>query len=373
MHLVLSQEVIAAIVTVGLTVVAGAIGYLIRERATSAKPFVAILEIDGGALAANNRVEVPQDVVESLKGSALFEDLVPSSRLRDITERWQRLASFNQQCPVMLRYCSSLSRALKRGNIDDVQSVLYELFRDRFSDDQVSLLIFSGAVSVPAANESLPIVLPCTFEAKYDGGCYSVAIAGNTTTVSRNLTDAPLLGKQRIEAFIELVRRLELPKLSAVFFEIERIIQQSQGVAAVAAPKLEEILDQNSQWSFKIFAANLGTTPFLVAPQINLFVQDTTKAEYSEQCELVLLEQDSSGEEVRRGSSAPLILRAQSDLTFIVVTAAVQAKMERGGELRQVFKSGKARCQIGFHADQVGFRRRIDFNSPKVLFRSADG
>src|SRR5262249_31546085 len=85
MHLALSQEVVAAIVTVGLTVVAGAIGYLIRERVTSAKPFVAVLEIDGGTLASGSRVDVPQDVVESIRRSPIFPDLEPSSRLSDIT------------------------------------------------------------------------------------------------------------------------------------------------------------------------------------------------------------------------------------------------------------------------------------------------
>src|SRR5262249_59706258 len=133
-----------------------------------------------------------------------------------------------------------------------------------------------------------------------------------------------------------------------------------------ASPKLEEILDQNSQWSFKIFAANLGTTPFLVAPQVTLFVQDTTKAEYSEHCELGSVERDQEGEEVRRPSAAPLILRAQSDITFVVVTATVQEKMERGGELRQVFKSGKAWCEIRFTAGTGGFPSPSAFSSPEV-------
>ncbi len=370
MHLALSQEVVAAVVTVGLTVVAGAIGYLIREHVTRAKPFVAVLEISGGTRASGSRVDVPQDLVESLRRCTIFPDLEPSSRLSDITDAWRTLARFARNGPNLLALCSTLIRALNRGDGDEVQSALYGIFNNPFSDEMVSNLVAYGEVTVPPADQALPVVLPFTFEANYDGGCYFLAIAGTTAGVSSNLSKMTVLGRQRFDAFFELIKRLELPKLVHIFSQVEAIAQKLHPVAVVASPKLEEILDQNSQWSFKIFAANLGTTPFLVAPQITLFVQDTTKAEYSEHCELGLVEHDQEGEEVRRPSAAPLILRAQSDVTFVVVTATVQEKMERGAELRQVFKSGKAWCEIRFTADQVGFRRRITFNSPRVQFRS---
>lgn len=276
------------------------------------------------------------------------------------------------RCPEMLEYCSSLVRAAKQGNAEAAQEALYEIFHDRFSDDHVSMLIASGEVTVPPADQALPAVLPCTFEADYDGGCYLIPIAGRTTTVSRNLKKLVEFGRRRVDAFVELVKRVELPKLAMAFADIERVIQQTQSAATVAFPVLDEILNRNSQWSFKVFAANLGTTPFLVAPKTRLFVQGTNNAEYTEACELVLLETSREGEEIRRRTTAPLILRAQSDLIFIVVTTTVQAEMELGGELRAVFKSGKARCQISFEAEQVGFWRRTIFSSPDVPFRSTD-
>jgi hypothetical protein len=370
MHFLLNPETIAAIVTVALTALAGTVGYFIRERATRARPFVAILEINGEVISRTKSVEVPQAIADALRQSMFFRGVGGSSTTLDkINDALSDVTPFIERGPALLANCQKIIQCAKAGQQDSAQAALFTIFNTRQQDDAIALAIGSGMVAIPAVDNALPVLVPSSYEQTYDDGCYSIQFMDKSTTIARNLNQIAIV-KQRVWALVQLVERLELAKLANVFTQIEKHIQEAIGTAKDAAPILRDVLDQNSQWSFKIYTANLGITPFLIAPGAQLAVEDTTGAKYFVPCDLLILSENADdGAEVNRKTNAPMILRAQSDTTFGLVTARVQAEMEHGAVLRAVFRNAKAQCRFHFQAEQVGFSRQANFASPEVPFR----
>jgi hypothetical protein len=53
-------QIIAALLTVALTAIAGTSGYFLREWLTRTKPFVAVLRVEGATKQFSARVQIPR-------------------------------------------------------------------------------------------------------------------------------------------------------------------------------------------------------------------------------------------------------------------------------------------------------------------------
>ena len=133
-------------------------------------------------------------------------------------------------------------------------------------------------------------------------------------------------------------------------------------------PPLQEIVDKNSQWSLRLYVANLGHAPFLIQTQAEVEIKDQSGGRYTEPCTLILLKEEAERKIRRVKAQSPLVTKSQSDITFDFVTTRTQAEMKAGDTIRSMFRSGSAECRVTFNIERPGHRRSAPVTSAWIKF-----
>jgi hypothetical protein len=130
---------------------------------------------------------------------------------------------------------------------------------------------------------------------------------------------------------------------------------------------LQEIVDNYSQWSFRLYLANLSRSPFLVRTNAFVEIRDKSGGHYTEPCFLLLL-QDEKGKRRRVRSESPVVSESESDLKVDFVTAKTQVDMTAGDTLRAMFNAGSAECRLSFQLERPGHWRQQVVKTTWVKF-----
>jgi hypothetical protein len=367
MSLLFDPQVVAALLTVGLTVAAGAIGFFIRERLAQAKPFISTLRIEGENLVSGKNVDVPAAVVQSLNSVPVLSSIDSTEPLRTVAQVLSEVEYFRDEGPELLQHLQALRTAIANGERGSTEEALARIINSSIYDLWLTNLFGDGEVPIPDDDATASALIPYSYEPEFKNGSFSIRLSGSAILFGSQLNKFKMY-RSNIERLLPLVSKLEFSKLLKVFEQVEEHIRRCVNASKDAAPILQEIINQNSQWTVRLFVANLGRAPFLVEPTATLEVRDTTGAVYSEICSLFAIEKTSNGEETSQRTEVPLIVRSQSDAVIGFITTKTQAEMDRGGAFREVYKSGKATCQVQFSVQQTGLSTTAVFHSPKVPF-----
>ena len=71
----MSEQLTVALITVGITIFAGALGYFFREYRSRVKPFVSIQNIRGDFTKASELVTIPDSIILLLEKSRFIDNL----------------------------------------------------------------------------------------------------------------------------------------------------------------------------------------------------------------------------------------------------------------------------------------------------------
>ncbi|MBP8150023.1 MAG: hypothetical protein KAY21_09930 [Limnohabitans sp.] len=367
MNLFADTQIIAALLTVVLTAAAAVAGYFLREWLTRSKPFVSVIQILGSSRRVSARVLVPEKAVKASKKSHLFDELSERSRLDDIFDSLSAAKEIEERAQEIISLIDALKVAVTKNEIALAQSILEELLHDEHFDKWICNLVGERTVQVPLFDMALPTLIECGEEGSARDGSFAIGFPGKTVHFGSGLNNF-VLYKSSVKALVELVSRLEFGKLAQVFESIGRELTTELGLAKDMIPPLQEIVDKNSQWSFRLYVANLGHSPFLIQTEAQVEIKDQSGGRYTEPCSLIVLKQNGAKDMRRVRAISPLVTQSQSDITFDFVTTRTQADMTAGDTVRSVFKSGSAQCRLTFSIERPGHSRSAKVTSAWFSF-----
>jgi hypothetical protein len=350
-----------------IAIIAGVVGYFIREWLTRAQPFVSVIRIEGSSRRVAAKVSVPDRAVKSSTKSNLCDELADSSRLKDVLNTLATAKTIEARAQEVIDLIDAFAGAVNRRDAQSAQSFLEELMLDDDFDDWASSLLGERTVAVPAFDSRIAPLIECSEESSARGGCFAIGFPRSTLRFGSGLSNLALY-KTNIRALVELISRLEYTKLAQVLESIKTELTKELGLARDLSPPLQEIADKNSQWSFRTYLANLGNAPFLVQTEAELEIKDQSGASFTEPCFLILLKQEQDREMRRVKAQSPLVVQSQHDTTFDFVTTKTQADLAAGETIRSMFKSGSARCRIRFTVERPGHFRRTSVTSAWTKF-----
>ncbi len=360
-------QIIAALLTVGLTAIAAVSGYLLREWLTRSKPFVSVIQILGSSRRVSARVPVPEKAVKASRKSHLFDELSDRSRLDDLFDSLQAAKKVEERAQEVIELINAFKNAVSKSDAENAQSVLEELMLDDDFDYWICSLAGERTVQIPPFDSSLPTLIECGEEQNARGGTFAIGFPGNTLRFGSGLNNF-VLYKSSVKALVELVSRLEFEKLVQVFDSVGRELSSELGLAKDVIAPTQEIVDKNSQWSFRLYVANLGHSPFLIQTEGMVEIKDQNGGCYTEPCFLIVLKDDGSRDKRRVRSMSPLVTQSQHDITFDFVTTRTQADMPAGDTIRSMFKSGSAQCRLIFNIERPGHMRTVQVKSAWFKF-----
>lgn len=369
-ELLADPQIIAALLTVVLSAIAAISGYFLREWLTRSKPFVSVIQVLGSSRRVSARAPVPEKAVKASKRSHLFDELSERSRLDDVYDSLKAAKNIEGRAQEIIELIDAFKTAVTKQDCTAAQGVLEELMLDKDFDNWICNLVGERTVSVPPFDKNLPTLIECGEETGTRDGTFAIGFPGNTLHFGSKL-DSFILYKSSVKALVELVSRLEFNKLVQVFESVGRELSAELGHAKDLIPPLQEIVDRNSQWSFRLYVANLGHSPFLIQTEATVEIKDQSGGRYTEQCFLILLKQDTTREMRRVRAQSPLVTQSQHDITFDFVTTRTQADMPAGDTIRSMFKSGSAQCRLIFSIERPGHSRSARVTSAWFKFVDA--
>lgn len=360
-NLFTDPQIISALLTVALTVVAAVSGYFLREWLTRSKPFVSVISIVGASKRRAARVPIPDRALRASKKSCLVSVLAERSQLDEISNALAIARKIETRAQELVDTIESFCRSVEKKEHEVAQSLLEELMLDEDFDAWLCLLIGEKTVAVPKFDEALPTLIEWGEEKNSRDGTFAIGFPGNHLRFGSGFNRLPLY-KSSVKSFVELVGRLEFVKISQLFKSVSTVLNNETALSADLLSHLQEVVDKNSQWALRLFVANLGHTPFLIQTEAKVEIRDQNGGKYTERCYLVNLKQDEEKRTRRFKSSAPIVTQSQSDITFEFVTLHTQEEMSAGETIRSMFRSGSAECRVIFTIERPGHAR-----SSKVL------
>jgi len=368
----MDSQLQAALLTVALTLIGGALGYAFREYINRAKPFTAIMKVGGDFRAGRTVVDIPKEVPLTLEAAFYINRLDLTDTLDDVWKSWNDSENIVREAGNLLSLIDQVIRSTSTQDKDALLSSLSKIISRRDYERWIMILIGKGKLNIPAVDEDLPVVVPSRY-APDSEGCVWIAFPGAPTTFGFSFEKNPML-RDMCQPFIALIERLDMEALNKVFRQIKEHVKAELMIAKDVGPKLEQIHDENSRWEVQIYMANLGKSPLLVGTEGTLHVKDETGARFEENCMLVLLLKDDDGSVKRVKTESPLVLQSESSAQFAYFTNSTQKDMNRGKAFRGAFSSdpGKswAQCWVEFGIQKVGIIRHKKLRTPKVPFQS---
>lgn len=359
----MDAQIVAALLTVGLTVVAGIVGFLYREYRNRVQPFMAITIVEGDIKDKTSEVDLPISLVNTLKEAFYLTGLSDHERLENVNTCWRETQGFVKHGQDSLESADRLIGAAESGNASEIQSALAKVLSGAVEDGWIRAMLTQGVVIPPSPNLGLPVVVHAYPSNDHDG-CVWLDFPRSALWFGSGF-DKHRIVKEKCQPLIDLIERLDAKGLAETFKGMKKAVESELRIAKDIGPLLKKTLDENSVWEFEIYLANLGPTPFLVEKEATLHVVDETGAKYDEKCYLVLIDKDGNLSDAQ----SPLVIGREKDKTFAFFTLSVQGKMKRGQAFREGFDSKSARCSVEFGVQKVGFQRNKQLHTPWAPFR----
>lgn len=367
----MTAETEAALITVALTIIAGIAGYSIREFRYRMRPLVSITRVEGNIRRNPDRVNVPEQIVEKLQKSFSVTKLASRDTLSEVFSAWDEaddLVIFGEDTVSLL---DQLIASCNKLDKDAFIPAFSKLLLNKAADRWLTTLIALDRIVPTLPNQDLPILIS-TYPSSDNGGCIWFDFGPVSTYMGTQL-DQNQVRSNKVTRFATLIEHLDFEALAQCFQTARREIMADLLIARDAAPDLKQLLNDNSRWGFQVYLANLGKTPFLVQTTAEVNVHDETGASFDEPCHLVLRITDNEGGTSRKTAESPLVIRSESDATFLFLTTKTQGSMTRGKAFRDAFTSEEAQCLLLFQVEKPGFRRFARITTPEVKFREGSG
>lgn len=365
----MNPQILAAVITVGLTVLAAIIGYFFREFRNRAKPFLSITHVEGNLFTSSKRIDVPEPITQSLKDSIIITSLSSRDTLYEIKKASDDSREVTEQAPELLEMIQQFSESAGNNEFASAQSILGKILVRKTFERWIIYLFAQSMIIPPKVDKQLPKVIPVSESNEYEG-CFLIAVPGMAFSFGKHLSKLTIL-KPHVEDLVALVERMDLKGLVTLFNQIESKIQSVLETAKDLKPLLNELLHEHSIWAIRIYVANLGRTPFIINQTGMIHVKDETGAEYHEECHLVNISLNDDGEIVRNKATTPLVVGSERDVTLEVITSKVQGAMNRGNAFREAFTSESAKCWAELLIEKVGIIRHKKLKTPKAAFKES--
>lgn len=351
------------------TLVAGLGGYLAREWQMRARPFPAILAIEGDFRRGSTVVTVPSEVTDALGRARWVTRLGPQATLDQVHKTWGEARELAEAGPALEAALAAAVEVCRAGDRSTLQRILARLLANRLAERLILYLIATDTVTAPECGEDETVV-PVWSSHEHEGSVW-IGFPEDSVNFGGRFDSNPLI-RERCGRFVALIQRMDCDGLARVCDGLRSVLQGETVLANRVPAPLRRLLDENSFWEIRLYLANMGRHPLLVQRRARLLVTDRTGARFDEPCELVRVVRDDEGEiRARRVALGPLVLPAGEIAEFSFFTERPQREMENGQAFRVAFESGGAICRVVYDVETVGLFRRRTLSTPAVPFRNA--
>jgi hypothetical protein len=337
-------------------------GYAFREYRNRVTPFLQIVNVSGDNFRNSDSCKLDANVINQLKAAASTEPLTERSTLKEVYGAWDSMSEISINWP---KYKDKVHAFLANNAIEEYRSLLWQLFRYQHFDDTLTRLLTAGKLSVPSADSTLQPILDSFYD---PDGAWIVFPNGNASLGTNYKTDSQIVQK-RLSPFLDLVIRLEIPKIQSVLADYEKILSEDYYIANEVVAPLKAILDISSRWMLECYVANVDSTPLIIEPNASIIVRDRRTINYVLRGSLLAAPYSESGDSLGyHSTSTPIIIRSGEDARFAIVTNETQGELIDGSAVRECFSRGVALCRIKVFLRKVGLLRRQSYLSPSIRF-----
>jgi len=364
----MDTQIIGAILTAGLSIIAGVAGYFYREYRNRVEPFVAIKSIRGDIKKLSQNIEIPNPIVTSLKKTITLNKLYENDSVGEVYETAKTINRFKSDESDPIEKLKLILSMTKENKIEESLDLLSKILLVSSYSNFIFYVIATSKITVPKVNPDLQIMNHIYPSNEFNGSLCISFLNSTAVVFGENFNKHEMI-REKCMNFAHLIERADIIGLNSVFSQIKDLYENDMNISKEIYPLIYDILQNNSRWEFQIFIANLGKTPFLIHLKADLIVKDINGAIFKEKCYALRLWIDEENKTTREDTDSPLILCSEKDLTFAFITEKTQGEMQHGKAFREAFESGKAKFYIEFIVEKNGINRIKRVKTYPMLFK----
>jgi hypothetical protein len=337
-------------------------GYLFREYQNRTRPYVHIIDVDGGLVRrTDSRPDTPNEVRTKIDGAYWIKALGTTPNVGAIHDAWDRAGNFIQLWPAERQ---KLDDILNSKDQTALEKSLPELFSTHFLDRIMQALISGDRINFPAIPSGVENNIPIFPGKGNNEGMVWLAFPQNTVSFGTIMHEDVM--KAKAEPFLRIISSLDPNLIHPVIQQFREVCEKDFHISTEVEPKLREIRDQSSRWVLTVYFANLSNKPIMLHTKCKLSVLDHPKRRFTEDAYVVVISKSKDGDSSYKDAAYPLVIKGGEDITFAVIAVKQQKEMELGSALREAFDRGQGTCRVHLHMTRVGL-----FSKQKVCAHPA--
>ncbi len=362
----MDPQLVAALITAVLGIVAAVVGYLFREYRNRAKPFMSVQEVRGDASLSHLAVDIPDLTREKISKSFYIRVLDTKDKLSEVQIAYRNILTVKARAPEFIELIERIISACAVNDSLNTSNLLFKALVNKIWNSWLVEIVERGRVTPPEGDKSLPVQI-LSYESPDEEGSYWIAFPSYAVPFGSSLSRKPILQKRCAE-FVSLIERLDMTRLKAFFEQVRLEIVTLLEVANTVEESINALLWNNAHWKVDVYIANLGKNPFLIDPTGHLNIYDDSGAKHNESCYVVLTHKRPDGTVTYERVTSPTIIGPESYRELSFVTNKPQQSMERGKAIRDAFNRHKAKCQVSFQIQKPGMARTKTLMTPLTEF-----
>ncbi len=362
----MSDQLYVSLVTAIITISAAILGYLFREYRNRVKPFLLIQNIEGNFTKTTESVKIPDSIILLLEKSRFINKLNKNDSLINIRDSYKYISSIEIVSKEIIEKMNNLIVSLEESNLELSKRNLSELLVYRMFESWLIRLLASDELNIKSSTDESPEIIPVFSSDEFNGSIW-FAFPENSVQFG-NAFNTHIILKSKCEPFIEIVKKFDIPQLLNVIKDVFTIIKKEIEISKELYPQLEDIMNQNGRWEFRMYLANLGKHPFLIEKKATLHILDDNGGKYNEECYLVSLAKDDKGNTLRTDAKFPLIVGSEKNVEFSFFTFNTQGQMKKGSIIRQIFNDGSGKCFISLGVNKPGIIKHSNIKTQRSIF-----
>jgi len=343
------------LIQTGITIIAGFIGYGIREYQNKIKPFVTFQKILHAK--KNDIISIPSHYVNALKNAIYCKGLKEEIRINNFDEVWDRCDDFKR---FGLETIQDLTKLMDADDNSEFSDALSECLKGRLLDKFIMVLLVNDLLDFKDYDEK-DITVEFTIEK--DNGVGFFHFPRNGVGFGRALNHPAIW--IHVKPFVETILTLDMEKIKYIFQKIKLLFQEEYNRAVSIYNDLSKINDQYDMYGFAYNITNLSSKPIAINNSGKAIVK-LGKNKYPLD---VRLASSPSGDEDSKDIDYPLSIKSGESRNVIWFTNDYVAKTKYGDEIINIHDKKNSLFRVEFKIFKIGLLKRFTYQTPYFNFQ----
>ncbi len=342
-------------------------GYLISIWQDWFRPWIRILEVDGGTRNRDKIVDIPEELIDLSKDSTMIVPFnsknINLGKIIDIFDLHQSDLYSYQEGKVII---DSIVNKMKKVKND---KEIFELLESFLDNDSIKLdlltFINRNKLAIPEFDRYLEPKLIGYYD--NEEGCFAIDFDENIIYLGYNLNKNEA-EKEKFQKFVHLIVRAETGKLIELFNKFIPLWYKQYETNPEILKILHKIIQENSSWGIKFSISNYGNKPFILIPDETKMVLESENHNF-DPFNVQLLKKTERDDQIPWVQiKSHLLIEPGTNKDLMVVTTKTQNEMENGRIIREIFNSGTSSVYVLFSIIEPNFSLKRKIKSNLIKF-----